>query len=347
MSEFPWRRDDGSPFPVHPHDGPIGWPIGWRDHSIWRYRQVIPVGDAPPVSLGEGLTPLVPGPNGFSIKCEYVAPSGSFKDRGSSVLVSGLKEAGVGEVFLDSSGNAGASMAMYCAAAGIKCEVLVPASTPGSKTRQAAAHGATITRVDGSREEVAMAARELATTRIYASHNWQPLFIHGTKTLAYELLEQCGDDLPDHIVLPVGYGSLLMGLRLGFGELLSNGLINELPHLHAAQAAACAPLCASFQSGDTEVGPVNAGPTVAEAIATTNPIRGFAMLEALRASGGSAVAISESEILTAKDQLARNGFYAEPSSAVAFAAALNLQSDGVIGRDESVVVVLTGSGLKS
>ncbi len=347
MAKFPWCQEDGTPLPVRPHRGPISWPIESSDRSIWRYRQVIPTGDASPVSLGEGLTPLVSGPNGFSIKCEYVSPSGSFKDRGSSVLVSGLSVAGIGEVFLDSSGNAGASMAMYAAAAGIRCEVLTPASTPESKTRQAAAHGATITRIDGSREDVAKAARRLADTKIYASHNWQPLFIHGTKTLAYELLEQHPSGLPDHIVLPVGYGSLLLGLQLGFEELLGSGLIDTLPHLHAAQAAACAPLHAAFVSGRAEVDSVIAQPTVAKAIATSNPIRGAAMLDALRASGGSAVAVPEREILPARDQLARSGFYAEPSSAVAFAAASILQRDGVIGRDESAVVVLTGSGLKA
>jgi len=347
MSDFPWRQADGNPLPVVAHDGPIAWPPHSTERSIWRYRQVIPVGSARPVSLGEGTTPLVEGPDGFAIKCEYVSPSGSFKDRGSSVLITGMRDAGIDDVFLDSSGNAGASMAMYAAAAGIRCEVLVPASTPEAKTRQAEAHGAIITRIDGPREAVARAARGLADTRTYASHNWQPLFIHGTKTLAYELVEQCGANLPDHIVLPVGYGSLLMGLRLGFSEMLCAGIIGALPRLHAAQAAACAPIQAAFAADAHDVNAVTAGATVASAIASSAPIRGRAIMAALRTSNGTAVAVPEAEIMPAWQRLARAGFYTEPSSAVAFAAARRLRAAGTIGAADSAVVVLTGSGLKT
>jgi len=347
MSEFPWRRSDGSPIDVSAHGGEIDWPPQSDDRTIWRYRQVIPTGSARPVSLGEGSTPLVDGPEGFVIKCDYVSPSGSFKDRGSSVLISAMRDAGIDDVFLDSSGNAGASMAMYAAAAGIRCEVLVPASTPEAKTRQAEAHGANITRIDGPREAVAVAARELAETRVYASHNWQPLFIHGTKTLAYELVEQCGSAMPDHIVLPVGYGSLLMGLHLGFGELVRAGVIATIPRLHAAQAAACAPIHAAFEAEVDDVADVTADPTVASAIASSAPVRGRAILAALRESKGSAVAIPEGEIMPAWKRLAMAGFYTEPSSAVAFAAALRLRAQGTIRAADSAAVVLTGSGLKT
>ncbi len=347
MSDIPWCQADGEPFDIHPHHGRLVWPIESADPSIWRYRECLPVDSGSIVSLGEGGTPLVSGPRGVSIKCDFVMPSGSFKDRGSSVLISGLRDAGVDDIFLDSSGNAGASMAMYAAAAGIRCEVLVPSTTPEAKTLQAEVHGATITRIDGSREDVASEARKLAKNRVYASHNWQPLFIHGTKTLAYELLEQHPDGLPDHIVLPVGYGSLLMGLRVGFIELMNAGTLTHMPHIHAAQAEACAPLQQAFESGDDTVNAVTAGPTVASAIASSAPVRGRAMLAALRDSGGSAIAVTESEIAPARDELAHSGFYVEPSSAVAFAGACRLRDAGVIADDESVLVVLTGSGLKA
>jgi len=347
MIEFPWRQADGSPLPVTAHDGQIAWPPNRSDQSIWRYRQVIPVGHDAPVSLGEGSTPLIDGPEGFRIKCEYVSPSGSFKDRGASVLMTGLRNAGIVSVFLDSSGNAGASMAMYAAAAGIRCEVLVPSSTPAAKTRQAEAHGATIKRIYGSREEVARAARELADTSVYASHNWQPLFIHGTKTMAYELAEQCSSGLPDHIVLPVGYGSMLMGLHLGFTEMINAGIIDSMPRLHAAQAAACAPIAAAFAAGSDDVEPVSAGATVASAIASSSPIRGRVIMRALRNSGGTAVSVPESEILPAWEHLSRSGFYTEPSSAVAFAAAQTLKAAATIAPAEKTLVVLTGTGLKT
>ncbi len=298
--------------------------------------------------MGEGSTPLVDGPEGISVKCEYVSPSGSFKDRGSSVLITAMRSAGVEELFLDSSGNAGASMAMYAAAAGIRCEVLVPVSTPRGKTRQAEAHGAKITRIDGSRETVAAAARELAESRVYASHNWQPLFIHGTKTLAYELADECGvDDMPDHIVLPVGYGSLLMGLHLGFSELIEAGVLKTMPRLHAAQAEECAPIHAAYAAGGADVSSVASAATVASAIASSAPVRGKAIMAALRDSAGTAVAVPEQEIMPARQRLAEAGFYVEPSSAVAFAAARQLRAVGTIGDDEVTMAVLTGSGLKS
>jgi len=298
--------------------------------------------------MGEGSTPLVEGPEGTSVKCEYVSPSGSFKDRGSSVLITAMRSAGVEDVFLDSSGNAGASMAMYAAAAGMRCEVLVPESTPLGKTRQAEAHGAKITRIDGPREAVAAAARELADSRVYASHNWQPLFIHGTKTLAHELVDECGAaGVPDHIVLPVGYGSLLLGLHLGFTELIEAGVLKAMPRLHAAQAEQCAPIHAAFVAGAGDVVSIAPAETVASAIASSSPVRGTEIMSALRSSVGTAVAVPEPDIMPARQRLAGAGFYVEPSSAVAFAAVRQLRALGTIGDDEAAMVVLTGSGLKS
>ena len=345
MAGFGWRDAEGRPRRAEPAEGPLT--VTDDDRSIWRYRSAIPVDDASIVSRGEGDTPLIRGPEGFQLKCEYVSPSGSFKDRGASALVSGLLEAGVEGFFLDSSGNAGAAMAMYGSAVGMACEVLVPAAAPAAKTRQAEAYGAKITRVDGNREAVAEVARGRADTEVYASHNWQPLFIHGTKTVAYELWEQTDGRAIDHLVLPVGYGSLLVGCHLGFTELTRAASIDRLPRLHAVQAAASDPLVRALDAGLDEVPPIDPEPTLATAIATSAPVRGTEMLAAVRETGGSAVAVSEADIGAFQAMLASAGFFVEPSSAVAFAGAVELRERGVIQPDELTVVVLTGTGLKT
>ena len=344
MTTVRWCDDDGRPLPVAPvatHPSPVG-----SDRSIWRHRAVLPVPHEAAVSLGEGGTPLLPGPDGVWLKCDHVMPSGSFKDRGASVLVSHLRRCGIDAFFLDSSGNAGAAMAMYAAAAGLRCEVLVPATTPEAKTAQARAHGARVTLIAGDRAAVAAEARSRAATTPYASHNWHPAFVHGTKTIAYELWEQMGG-APDHVVIPVGYGSSLLGCAIGFEELRRAGMIDRLPRLHAAQAAACAPLHRAHRAGADDVTAVAAAPTVAGAVAAGDPVRGRAMLAALRSSGGTTAAIDEPTIAAHRTRLAHAGFHVEPSSAVAAAGAAMLRDEGIIGPEERTVVLLTGTGLKA
>jgi threonine synthase len=337
-----------SPTPIQPVTHDLPTTLVENDRSMWRYRSAIPVAPASIVSMGEGLTPLLKGPGGLHMKCDYLSPSGSFKDRGASAMVSGLKERGVSRCFLDSSGNAGAAVALYTAAASIQCDVMVPADTPETKSRQAAAFGANVIRLEGNREEVAAAARERARSGdTYASHNWDPLFIHGTKTIAFELFEQCGGHIPDHVILPVGYGSSLLGCYIGFSELVANGTCERLPKLHAAQAAACAPLHLAFTSGAATTAAMTPAATVASAIAASNPLRGEALLSTLRSTRGQTVAVSEEAISTAQAELGRAGFYVEPSSAVAYAAAGDLRQREVIGPEETAVVLLTGSGLKT
>jgi len=317
---------------------------------MWRYRSAIPVSPHNIVSVGEGMTPLVPGPSGFLMKCDHISPSGSFKDRGASAMVSGLNERGVESCFLDSSGNAGSAVSLYAAVASIDCQVLVPEDTPTGKTRQTEAHGATVIRIPGDREATALAARKRAAGgEVYASHNWDPLFVHGTKTIAFELCEQLGGRAPDHVVLPVGYGSSLLGCHVGFTELVINGAIPAPPKLHAAQAAACAPLHQAYIDGVAETSRLSPTPTIASAVAASNPLRGAAMLRAVRESGGRTVAVAEDAISDAQRRLGRAGFYVEPSSAVAHAGALELQKSGVFRADEeeTVVILLTGSGLKT
>ncbi len=320
------------------------------ERSLWRYEAGLPLGRSDAVAyFGEGLTPLLPGlreAEPFLFKLESVLPSGSFKDRGSAVLVNALVRLGVQEVVEDSSGNAGASLACYAARAGIDCEVYTPESTSPSKLAQIVAHGARLVRIPGPRDETARAVQEAATRRFYASHNWQPLFVEGVKTLGFELWEQLGLRAPEGIVLPVGLGSALLGCFLAFRGLQLAGEVDRLPRLYAVQAAACAPIHAAFQAGADDIAPVECGRSIAEGVATSRPIRRREILAALRDSGGGTAVADDEEIVAAGRDLAAQGLYVEPTAALAYAAARKLLESGTLRPDRANVVVLTGSGLK-
>lgn len=319
-------------------------------HSLWRYAKALAVDANKAISLGEGLTPLVPGSwEGacVSFKLEYLNPSGSFKDRGVAVLLSYLAGEGIQQIVEDSSGNAGASMALYSARAGMTCRILAPAAASPAKLIQSRAAGAEVRLVEGSRSDVAAEAMRGDDGYVYAGHNWHPHFIEGTKTLAYELWEEFGFKEPCNVVMPAGAGSNVLGCALGFGELLAARAIRRLPRLFAVQTEACAPLHAAFSAGVERCTAVVAGPTVAEGIVISAPPRGREILAALRASGGATVAVSEAEILTAMSGLARQGFFVEPTSAVAAAGLSRLLRAGLIDRQQPTVVVLTGNGLKA
>ncbi|MCX7138384.1 MAG: pyridoxal-phosphate dependent enzyme, partial [Proteobacteria bacterium] len=250
--------------------------IDTTKYSVWRYAKALLVEAKDAVTLGEGWTPLVDGKlDGISVtmKLEFMMPTGSFKDRGMTTLITYLKNRGVMSVLEDSSGNAGASMAAYSAAAGMKARILVPETASYPKIAQMAATGADVVTVKGSRQDVADAALRYAKEIFYASHNWQPFFLEGTKTLAYELWEQFGFKIPDNIVFPVGYGSNVCGCERGFAELKRRGEIDRLPKLFAVQAANCAPLYAAFKAGADEAVPTDVATTVAEGIASSKPTR--------------------------------------------------------------------------
>lgn len=346
-----WRHPgDGTPLLLSPGPGLTPNEIDTGERSLWRYARALRVAAADAVSLGEGWTPLVAtrwhdAPVHF--KLEYFAPSGSFKDRGSTVMLTYLKGCGVHEILEDSSGNAGASIATYAAAAGIRCRILVPAYTSAGKTVPMAFLGAQVVKIEGSREDTAQAARQQAETIFYASHNWQPFFLEGTKTLAFELWEQLGFTAPDNVVMPVGYGSNLLGCYFGFRELLERGQIGRLPRLFAVQAAHVAPLDAAFRAGADDLIETTVQPTIADGIAASRPVRMPEMLGALRATHGATVAVSEADILVAVTELAQRGFFVEPTCATAAVGFDHLLRDGVIQRSETTVVILTGTGLKT
>src|SRR5690606_35389840 len=254
------------------------------------------------VSLGEGWTPLIEATwDGVRIqaKLEFMMPTGSFKDRGMTVMVSYLKGCGLERVLEDSSGNAGASLAAYAAAAGMQARILVPETASYPKIVQMAAAGADVVTVPGTRQDVAEAALAMSEEIFYASHNWQAFFAEGTKTLAYELWEQMGFRAPDNVVVPLGYGANVLGCADGFRELAANGEIAAPPRIFGVQAANCAPYFNAFAAGVDRLVPTEVRPTVAEGIASSKPTRVREVLQAVRDSGGAIVAVSEDEIAQA------------------------------------------------
>lgn len=345
-----WCADSGNYLNLGPAHGLCRGEIDSSRYSVWRYAKALLVDVADAVTMGEGWTPLLCGDwDGTAVryKLEFMMPTGSFKDRGMTVMVSYLKSRGIGHVLEDSSGNAGASLSAYAAAAGMRCRILVPETASYPKIAQIAACGADVVTIKGSRQDVADAALRYAEQIFYASHNWQPFFVEGTKTLAYELWEQLGFQAPDNVVVPLGYGSNVLGCERGFAELKRNGEIAVVPRLFGVQAANCAPYFAAWQAGVNHLVPTAVAPTVAEGIASSKPTRVAEVLAAVRQSGGAVVAVDESEIVDALGALARQGLYVEPTSAAAAAGLSQLLQQGAISSDQTTVLVLTGSGLKA
>ena len=318
--------------------------------SLWRYQAALPLPVGAPISLGEGCTPLLRQRlHGADVwlKCEWFMPTGSFKDRGASVMLSLLRQQGIDAVLEDSSGNGGAAVSAYAAAGGLRATIMAPTSTSPAKTVQMHAHGAAVELIPGNRQATADAAVARSNRIFYASHNWHPFFLHGTKTLAYELWEDLGFQAPDNIIVPCGAGSNVLGCEIGFSELLRAGEISSMPRLFAAQPANCAPIAASFLAGAETQVEVEVRPTIAEGTAIASPTRLHEVLGALRETGGGAVMLTEAEIAAATLELARLGIYVEPTAAQAAAALGKLLGSGAITAEQTSVVVLTGSGLKA
>jgi len=343
-----WRCDCGGVLEI------VGVPsfdptrVDEGDHTLWRYRAALPLPDgATAVTLGEGWTPLAAAEwdgKPIYLKAEHLNPTGSFKDRGAAVLVTALKTSGVREIVEDSSGNAGAALAAYAARAGLRATVYVPAHASPAKRAQIAAYGAEVVAVPGPRIEATRAVRQAAEgAGVYASHVYSPLYSQGVKTIAFELWEQLGGRAPTSLLAPLGHGSLLLGLYYGFGELLSAGLIERLPRLFGVQAQPCAPLARAWERDARHVEPVEERETVAEGVCIAAPPRGRAVLAAVRESGGAVLSLPDEETLAAQRKLAHQGFYVEPTSALAVAALGRLRDSP----GDTPVVVLTGSGFKS
>ena len=326
--------------------------IGDRPADLWRYTEAIPAFDEP-ISVGEVVTPLVPvriGSHDVLVKCEFTMASGSYKDRGAAFLMSFLKSVGVSEACEDSSGNAGASLAAYAARAGIHLKVFCPESASAGKLAQIQLYGAEVVRVAGPRSRATEALLDHVETHgaVYASHSWHPMFLEGLRTMAYEIVEQLDWSAPDVVVCPVGGGSILLGLYEGFSDLAKAGAIERVPALVAVQAENVCPVVRAFEAGSDRVDPqMNAEPTLAEGIALPAPARDRQVLRALKTSGGGAVTVSEEEIAAAVRSFGRLGLCVEPTSAVVWSGFERFQQQHSVNSDASVVLILSGHGLKA
>ena len=345
-----WCSDQRGPLMMSEQKGIGRDEIERKTRSLWRYQAALPVRIERPISLGEGCTPLIERSWGDfrpMFKLEWFNPTSSFKDRGTTVMLSFVRQLGIDAVLEDSSGNGGASVAAYGAAGGMRVKILAPATTSTTKIAQIRAYGAEVQLVDGPREESQAEAIRQSNEIFYSSHNWQPFFLQGTKSFAYEIWEDLDFSAPDNIIMPVGAGSVLLGCFIGFRELMAAGQIKKLPRLFAAQPQNCSPVDASFKAGvDTPV-PGDFKPTIAEGTAIRAPLRLRELIRAVRETGGGTVAISEDEIVRALEKLARQGLLAEPTSSTAAAAIDKLAGSGLIKPTERTVVILSGTGIKS
>jgi len=350
-----------APLMLTPQPGITRKQISAKTRSLWRYAASFPLVCDEPISLGEGCTPLVRRRfAGASVhfKCEWYNPTCSFKDRGTSVMLSLLRQQGVSAVLEDSSGNGGASVACYAAAGELEATIMAPSSTSPSKTVQMSAHGASVELIPGSRQDTAdaaVAAHGRDNGRLfYASHNWHPFFLEGTKTLAYELWEDLGFRAPDNIIIPTGAGSNILGCDLGFSELMRSGEISALPKLFCAQPLRCSPIASAILTKldlpDGKEAPSEWNTpekTMAEGTSIAQPIRLAECVDAVCRSCGGAVRLTEEEISEATLELARIGLYTEPTCAQAAAAYRSLLAQGVISPEQVTVIVLTSTGVKA
>lgn len=326
-----------------------------RLRGLWRYAEALPVSPRWIVTMGEGMTPLVQADrlrkhSDLLLKADYASPTGSFKDRGSTVIVSKACELGSREIAIDSTGNAAASVSAYAARSDLRCFVFIPAHTETEKVVQISAAGATVVSVNGTRQDVHQLIEE-AYRRFgwyYCGFMVSPYAIEGTKTIAYEVCEQLDWDPPDWIVFPVGTGSGIVGCFKGLQELSRLGLIRRVPKLVCVQPDGCAPISNAYSKDLDDILPVTRPDTVAEGLAVGNPPKGRLVLNAIRVTGGLASTVDDDETLGAARELAaREGQFVEVSSAASVAGAMKLIESGVIDERDRVVCELTGTGLKS
>jgi threonine synthase len=334
--------------------------IAGRPPSLWRYHELLPVSSPGAVmSFGEGMTPLLAMPRlgralglpGLLMKDESPLPTGTFKARGAAVGVSRAAELGAAGVAMPTNGNAGAAWASYAARAGLPCLVAMPAGAPAITRSECAAAGTETYLVDGLINDagrlIAAATAERPGYQDVSTLR-EPYRLEGKKTIGLEIAEQLGWRVPDVIVCPTGGGVGLIGIRKALDELTELGWIGpKAPRLVAVQAAGCAPVVRAFEQGERETMPWHEARTAAFGLTVPSPLGGFLVLDALRATEGTAVAVTDADLLASQRQAALlEGTWICPEGAACFAAAGRLREAGWLAESDEVVVVNTGCGLK-
>ncbi|MBI3278740.1 MAG: threonine synthase [Acidobacteria bacterium] len=327
--------------------------------SMWRYAPVLPVAEpANIVSLGEGMTPLVRtarlgralGAADLWVKDEGMNPTGSFKARGLACAVSMCRELSIRKVAIPSAGNAAGALAAYAAAGGLEAHIFMPRDVPQANFIECRATGAHVTLVDGLISDCGkmVASRQAAEGWFEVSTLKEPYRIEGKKTMGYEVAEQMNWELPDAILYPAGGGVGLIGMWKAFGEMEQLGWIGpKRPKMIAVQAEGCQPVVRAYQEGKDRSAFFEGASTVAAGLRVPKPLGDKLMLDAIRESGGCAIAVSDTELLDAGIQLAAcEGMFAAPEGGACVAAVAKLIESGFLGREERIVIYNTGSGMK-
>jgi len=338
------------------YDRPAISASSWPGQTlIERYAGFLPTdGYYSGLSLGEGFTPMVDAPalavglgvSRLLLKNETMNPTWSFKDRGTVVALSEALHLGSRALGVGSTGNMAASVAAYGARAGIPVLVLVSVETPAEKLTGIAVHGPSVVRVQGDYSDLYHRSMKLGDGRIRFLNSDSPARVEGSKTIAFEVCEQTGYNPPGWVIVPTSSGGNIRGILKGFEEMAGAGLIRHVPRLVCAQAAGCAPIFEAWRRGADEIVPVEQPHTVAHAIANPRPPSGNAVLRRLRSTDGVCVAVDDESIITCQLRLATAGLFGQPEGAVPLAAAYELARSGLLRRDDTVLCVVTGSGLK-
>ncbi len=332
-----------------------------RRFGVWRYKELLPLDDGiEPISLNEGGTPLIPLTRSLKhivkfskpyIKLEGSNPTGSFKDRGMTVGITIAKNIGVEGVVVASTGNTAASAAAYAARAGLKCIVVLPrGGVAKGKIAQALLHGAEIREVEGvfddALEDVFIEVVLNGNRSLYPLNSYNPWRLEGQKTIAFEIFDELGYP-PDVVVVPVGNAGNISAIWKGFKELYSYSLIKKLPRMIGVQAAGAAPLAITWKQKMDKLCIVDKPQTIASAIRIGKPVNWLKALRAVKESRGTFITVTDEEILNAMKTLAMfEGIGVEPASAASFAGLVKAIDDGIIDKDEVVVLIATGHALK-
>jgi threonine synthase len=326
--------------------------------SIWRYADFLPFDGPPKTNLAAGFTPLIRsehladrlGLGEVFVKNDAANPTHSFKDRVVSVAVAKARELGYDVVACASTGNLANAVAAHAAAAGLESYVFVPSDLEEQKILATGVYGTRLVAVRGNYDDVNRLCTELSAEHPWAfvNVNLRPYYAEGSKTLAFEVAEQLGFEIPDHVVCPVASGSLFTKIARGYEEWIELGLLNgDLPTFHGAQAAGCSPVATAFADGHDTCRPVRPK-TIAKSLAIGNPADGVFALEVARSTGGSVDSVTEDEIVDGIRLLAETtGIFTETAGGVTTAVLAKLAERGDLGPDDRVVLYITGDGLKT
>jgi threonine synthase len=326
--------------------------LAGRPASMWRYAEVLP--DAPPVTLGEGFTPMLPSrttPNVF-IKDEGINPTGSFKARGMSAAVTMARAYGLTKLAAPSAGNAASALAAYCAAAGIEAHIFMPKDVPQANLIECQSYGAQVTLVDGLISDCArmIAERKDKEGWFDVSTLKEPFRVEGKKTMGYEIAEQLGWTLPDGVIYPTGGGVGLIGMWKAFDEMQQLGWLksgSKRPKMISVQAAGCAPIVKAFEEHQPSSEAWKNAATIAAGLRVPKAYADYIVLDILKQSSGTAAAVSDDEIMQSFQSWARDeGIFAAPEGAASLAAYNQLLASGFLKNSDTVVLFNTGSGLK-